>query len=142
MNDSRLTIWTNPTTHATGTTTNTGPAFDLFDGNVPVGISEPTGTSIQGLGVMVLQTNTSGTGQVTVWEYEISKDNSTWREGGTIGVNTMDTASATEQLYGTIRAGSDYRYVRLIANNTGTGTSTSKVFVTDYQGMFSTGGSV
>jgi len=141
MKDSRLTIWTNPTTHATGTTSNTGPTFDLFDGSAPNAISEPTGTSIKGLGVEILQTTASGTAQVTSWEYEISKDGSTWVNGGYIGSNAMAAASTTYKLRGTISAGSDYRYARLVASNTGTGTSTSKVFVEDYQGMFATGGS-
>lgn len=139
MKDSNLTLWTADTAHTTGSTSNTGPTMDLFDGSYPVGIAEPVGTATGGIGVEIIQTNTSGTGQVTVWEYEISTNDSTWRDGGYIGTVTNDTADAVYKLKGTIRAGSDYRYVRLVATNTGTGASTSRAFVEDIQGLYATG---
>lgn len=137
--DSRMTIWTNPTTHSTGSTTNTGPTLDLFGGNVPLG-GTYFGTSPLGVSVEIIQNGDSGTGQVTVWEFEISSDDSTWRKGGFIASLAMDSSDVTRKAKGRITT--EYRYIRLLATNTGTGTSNSKAYVVDDIGPYSTGPSV
>ena len=97
MIDSRVSVWTNTTTHATGSTSNTGPTIDLLAFGVPVGGSYEQNPRF-GIGAEILQTNTSGTAQVTTWEWEISNDDSTWYNGGYIGKNTLSTASAVYRL--------------------------------------------
>jgi len=141
MKDSRLTIWTDPTSHLTGSTTNTGPTMDLFGGSYPVGISEPVGTATGGIGVEIIQTEVSGTAQVTIWTYEVSEDDVTWRAGGFICRHAIDTADIVLRSRGTIAAGPDFRYVRLVASNTGTGASTSVAYVEDFQGLYAQGAS-
>lgn len=131
--DSRVNIWTNPTTHATGTTTNTGSGIDAFQGNAPAG-GTYEGSRPTGFGVVIQQTNVTGTAQVTVWEYDISTDNSTFREGGTLGIATLDSAGVVRIVAGTIHLPRSYRYFRLVANNTGTGTSTSVAYLDDQAG--------
>jgi len=85
-----------------------------------------------GYGVEIIQTNTSGTAQVTTWEWEISADASTWHNGGYIGKNTLSTASAVYRLKGGLPT--TMRYGRLKATNTGTGTSTSVAYAADKAG--------
>ena len=131
MNDSRVSVWTNTTTHATGSTSNTGPTIDLLASGVPVGGSYEV-NPLFGVGIEILQTNTSGTAQVTTWEWEISNDNSTWHNGGYIGKNTLSTASAVYRLKTGLPT--TMRYARLKATNTGTGTSTSVAYANDTAG--------
>lgn len=131
MIDSRVSVWTNTTTHATGSTSNTGPTIDLLASGVPVGGTYETNPRF-GYGVEILQTNTSGTAQVTTWEWEISNDDSTWYNGGYIGKNTLSTASAVYQLKTGLPT--TMRYARLKATNTGTGTSTSVAYANDTAG--------
>ena len=132
MNDSRVSVWTNTTTHATGSTSNTGPTIDLLASGVPVGGSYEV-NPLFGVGIEILQTNTSGTGQVTTWEWEISNDDSTWYNGGYIGKNTLSTASAVYRLKTGLPT--TMRYARLKATNTGTGTSTSVAYANDTAGQ-------
>ena len=131
MNDSRVSVWTNTTTHATGSTSNTGPTIDLLASGAPVGGSYEV-NPLFGVGIEILQTNTSGTAQVTTWEWEISNDDSTWYNGGYIGKNTLSTASAVYRLKTGLPA--TMRYARLKATNTGTGTSTSVAYANDTAG--------
>lgn len=131
MIDSRVSVWTNTTTHATGSTSNTGPTIDLLASGVPVGGSYEV-NPLFGVGIEILQTNTSGTAQVTTWEWEISNDDSTWYNGGYIGKNTLSTASAVYRLKTGIHT--TMRYARLKATNTGTGTSTSVAYANDTAG--------
>jgi len=131
MIDSRVSVWTNTTTHATGSTSNTGPTIDLLASGVLVGGSYEV-NPLFGVGIEILQTNTSGTGQVTTWEWEISADASTWYNGGYIGKNTLSTASAVYRLKGDLTT--TMRYARLKATNTGTGTSTSVAYANDNAG--------
>ncbi len=131
MNDSRVSVWTNTTTHATGSTSNTGPTIDLLASGVPVGGSYEQNPRF-GIGAEILQTNTSGTAQVTTWEWEISNDDSTWYNGGYIGKNTLSTASAVYRLKTGLPT--TMRYARLKATNTGTGTSTSVAYANDTAG--------
>ena len=131
MNDSRVSVWTNTTTHATGSTSNTGPTIDLLASGVPVGGSYEV-NPLFGVGIEILQTNTSGTAQVTTWEWEISNDDSTWYNGGYIGKNTLSTASAVYRLKTGLHT--TMRYARLKATNTGTGTSTSVAYANDNAG--------
>ena len=131
MNDSRVSVWTNTTTHATGSTSNTGPTIDLLASGVPVGGSYEVNPRF-GIGAEILQTNTSGTAQVTTWEWEISADASTWYNGGYIGKNTLSTASAVYRLKTGLPT--TMRYARLKATNTGTGTSTSVAYADDTAG--------
>lgn len=132
MNDSRVSVWTNTTTHATGSTSNTGPTIDLLASGVPVGGSYEQNPRF-GIGAEILQTNTSGTAQVTTWEWEISNDDSTWYNGGYIGKNTLSTASAVYRLKTGLPT--TMRYARLKATNTGTGTSTSVAYANDTAGQ-------
>lgn len=131
MKDSRVTVWTNTTSHLTGSTTNTGPTIDFMASGVPVGGTYETNPTF-GYGVEIIQTNTSGTAQVTTWEWEISADASTWHNGGYIGENTLSTASAVYRLKGGLPT--TMRYGRLKATNTGTGTSTSVAYADDTAG--------
>lgn len=131
MKDSRVTVWTNTTSHLTGSTTNTGPTIDFKASGVPVGGTYETNPTF-GYGVEIIQTNTSGTAQVTTWEWEISADASTWYNGGYIGKNTLSTASAVYRLKGGLPT--TMRYGRLKATNTGTGTSTSVAYADDTAG--------
>jgi hypothetical protein len=131
MKDSRVTVWTNTTSHLTGSTTNTGPTIDFMASGVPVGGTYETNPTF-GYGVEILQTNTSGTAQVTTWEWEISNDGSTWYNGGYIGKNTLSTASAVYRLKTGLPT--TMRYARLKATNTGTGTSTSVAYAADKAG--------
>lgn len=131
MKDSRVTVWTNTTSHLTGSTTNTGPTIDFMASGVPVGGTYETNPRF-GYGVEIIQTNTSGTAQVTTWEWEISADASTWYNGGYIGKNTLSTASAVYRLKGGLPT--TMRYGRLKATNTGTGTSTSVAYADDTAG--------
>ena len=132
MIDSRVSVWTNTTTHATGSTSNTGPTIDLLASGVPVGGSYEVNPRF-GIGAEILQTNTSGTAQVTTWEWEISNDDSTWYNGGYIGKNTLSTASAVYRLKTGLPT--TMRYARLKATNTGTGTSTSVAYANDTAGQ-------
>ena len=131
MKDSRVTVWTNTTSHLTGSTTNTGPTIDFMASGVPVGGTYETNPRF-GYGVEIIQTNTSGTAQVTTWEWEISADASTWYNGGYIGKNTLSTASAVYRLKGGLPT--TMRYGRLKATNTGAGTSTSVAYADDTAG--------
>lgn len=131
MIDSRVSVWTNSTAHATGSTSNTGPTIDLLASGVPVGGSYEV-NPLFGVGIEILQTNTSGTAQVTTWEWEISNDDSTWYNGGYIGKNTLSTASAVYRLKTGLPT--TMRYARLKATNTGTGTSTSVAYANDTAG--------
>lgn len=131
MIDSRVSVWTNTTSHLTGSTTNTGPTIDFMASGVPVGGTYETNPTF-GYGVEIIQTNTSGTAQVTTWEWEISADASTWYNGGYIGKNTLSTASAVYRLKGGLPT--TMRYGRLKATNTGTGTSTSVAYADDTAG--------
>lgn len=131
MIDSRVSVWTNSTAHATGSTSNTGPTIDLLASGVPVGGSYEQNPRF-GIGAEILQTNTSGTAQVTTWEWEISNDDSTWYNGGYIGKNTLSTASAVYRLKTGLPT--TMRYARLKATNTGTGTSTSVAYANDNAG--------
>lgn len=140
MKDTRVTVWTNPTTHSTGSTSNTGPTIDLFASGVPAGGTYNAMQEDFGIGVQIFQTNATGTGQVTVWTYDWSTDANTWRAGGTLVVNTLDTASEVFRSKHTLRAKG--RYVRLVATNTGTGTSTSNCYAEDFGGLFAEGAEV
>ena len=131
MKDSRVTVWTNTTSHLTGSTTNTGPTIEFMASGVPVGGTYETNPTF-GYGVDIIQTNTSGTAQVTTWEWEISADASTWYNGGYNGKNTLSTASAVYRLKGGLPT--TMRYGRLKATNTGTGTSTSVAYAADKAG--------
>jgi hypothetical protein len=132
MKDSRVTIWTNPTTHATGNTTNAGPTVDLRQSGALVG-GPAWGTDPEnGVGVEIIQTVTSGTGQVTVWEFEVSDDASTWRKGGFIASSAMDAAGTVRKFRATLKT--SMRYFRLFATNSGTGTSTSVAYAEDATG--------
>lgn len=131
MIDSRVSVWTNSTAHATGSTSNTGPTIDLLASGVPVGGSYEV-NPLFGVGIEILQTTVSGTAQVTVWEWEISNDDSTWYNGGYIGKNTLSTASAVYRLKTGLPT--TMRYARLKATNTGTGTSTSVAYANDNAG--------
>ena len=130
-----VSVWTNPTTHSTGSTTNTGPTIDLYTTGVPAG-GTYDGTGLFGIGVEILQTLATGTAQVTAWEWETSADASTWRKGGFIGLGTMDGSQADDiaRLKSTLRT--RHRYCRLLATNSGTGTSTSKAYAEDTGGLF------
>lgn len=130
MKDARVSIWTNSTTHATGTTTNNGPSVDLFaSGAMAGGTSGGTG-EMHGIGAIILQTQASGTGQVTQWFWEHSTDNSTWRRAKHIGTGTMNASGTVARLKTSFET--ENRYVRLSADNTGTGTSTSVAYPEDY----------
>lgn len=135
MKDSRVGIWTNPTTHSTGTTTNTGPTIDLFVSGVSEGGTED-GTGLFGIGAEILQTLSTGTAQVTVWSWEVSADNVTWRSGPFIGRGVMDASQWDDiaRLKTTLRTRN--RYARLLASNTGVGTSTSKCYAEDMGGLY------
>ena len=132
MIDSRVSVWTNTTSHLTGSTTNTGPTIDFMASGVPVGGTYETNPEF-GYGVEIIQTNTSGTAQVTTWEWEISNDGSTWYNGGYIGKNTLSTASAVYRLKTGLPT--TMHYARLKATNTGTGTSTSVAYANDNAGQ-------
>ena len=136
MIDSRVSVWTNSTAHATGSTSNTGPTIDLLASGVPVGGSYEV-NPLFGVGIEILQTTVSGTAQVTVWEWEISNDDSTWYNGGYIGSVAVAAASTTYRLKGGLPT--EMRYARLKATNTGTGASTSVVYATDTAGHGNTG---
>lgn len=137
MKDARVTFWTNPTTHSTGTTANTGPTIDLFNSNAMAGgTSDGTG-ELHGVGAVILQTNVTGTAQVTEWYWQESSDNSNWFYGAHAGTATLDVASEVVRLKTSFQT--TKRYVRLYASNTGTGTSTSKVYPEDY-GSVKSGG--
>lgn len=129
MKDSRVTLWTNPTAHLTGTTTNTGPTIDLWGGaSIDGGV--PDGTDAEnGIGYQIIQTSNSGTGQATTWTFDESADASTWYAGGTVAVLTMTTSSIVKKAKGSIRT--RRRYIRFVAANTGTGASTSVVYPED-----------
>jgi hypothetical protein len=124
MKDGRVTVWDNsPTSHLTGSTTNTGPTVDLQGGfSLDGGTSYGTGPT--GQGVEIIQTFVSGT-QTTVWEFETSADASTWRKGGFIGAVALTTAGSA-----ILKAAvpTQHRYFRLLATNTGTGASTSVAY--------------
>jgi len=132
VKDNRITVWTNTTTHSTGSTTNTGPTIDLYASGAPVG-GTYWGTDKHGVGVQIIQSRASGTGQTTVWEWEVSSDDSTWRKGGFIGLGTMDAAGVVDKFRSLLPT--QYRYCRLLATNSGTGTSTSVAYVEDLGGM-------
>lgn len=134
MKDSRIVVFTNPTTTVTGTTTTTGPAVDLWQSGALVG-GNSNGTDMYGIGVEILQTTASGTAQAIVWEFETSADNSTWRKGGFIALLTSATASTTYKARGTLRT--QHRYFRLVGNCTGTGTSTVNAYAEDAGDGFS-----
>lgn len=142
MKDSRITVWTNTTTLPTGTNTVNGPNIDLFQtSGIPVGGSyDGTGPGM-GIGVEIIQTQASGTAQVTTWEWQIAADNSgapgTWQNHSFIGTGTMSASGTTAKLRSTLR--SRYRWARLVASNTGTGTSTVNAYADDTAGIFSTG---
>ena len=85
MNDSRVTLWTNPTTISTNTTTN-GPTLDVF-GSVGVAGSHITGTGIEsdGYGVRVQLVPTGTAFNLTVKVQE-SPDDSNWYDLKTLYV--------------------------------------------------------
>lgn len=134
MKDSRVSIWTSGTAHATGTTTNTGTGVDQAILGTSLATDREKFTGPAGLGVQILQTLVSGTAQVTSWTYDISDDNSAWVSGGFIGKALMDGVDpATKRINATIFP--TRRYFRLVAANTGTGASTSKAFLEDTHGL-------
>ncbi len=132
MKDSRITVWNNTQSNLTGTTTNTGPAIDLFaQGAMQGGTND--GTGIFGISVEIIQTFVSGT-QSTDWTWDVSADNSTWHTtgGGYIGTVAL-TAAGNAKLRSNLRT--QYRYARLVASNTGTGASTSVAYAEDGGGF-------
>ena len=130
MKSASLSIWTNPTTHATGTTTNNGPTIDLFaSGAMEGGTSGGTG-EMHGIGALVLQTNVTGTAQVSRWYWETSTNDSNWYRAKYIGVATLDVADEVVRLKTSFET--EDRYARLSSDNTGTGTSTSRCYAEDY----------
>lgn len=130
MDDSRITIWTNPTTHATGAGTDNGPSLDLRQGYTLQGGSMGQ-MQLFGISVKIRNTQATGTGQVNTWYWEVSSDNATWYRAGFIGVATHDADDqSTVELKTTLV--SQYRYVRLSVDRTGTGTSTSRVNAADF----------
>ena len=140
--DSRITVFTNPTVLPTGTNTVNGASIDLFQtSGIPAGGSFDSTEPSMGVGVEIIQTQTSGTGQVTNWEWQIAPDNSgspgTWQNHSFIGTGTMSASGTTAKLRTTLR--SRYRWARLVASNTGTGTSTASAYADDMAGIFSTG---
>lgn len=133
MKDARVSIWTNPTTHATGTTTNNGPTVDLFASGVMAGgTSDGTG-DMRGVGGLILQTNVTGTGQVSQWYAEHSTDASTWLRGKHLGTSTLDVAAEVVRIKFSFATRN--RYWRLSADNTGTGTSTSRCYPEDFDAL-------
>lgn len=130
MKDSRVIYWTNPQSHLTGTTTNTGPTIDLQSTYTLTGSNIDHGGHF-GFGVEIIQSRDTGTAQVTVWEFEVSADASTWRKGGFIGSNAMDAAGVIRRIKCNLQTPARYRYFRLLASNTGTGTSTSNAYAED-----------
>ena len=136
MKDSRVSIWTNSTAHLTGSTTNTGPTVDLFAGGVPEGGTRYA-TNEFGVGGQIIQTSNSGTGQVTVWKWQFSTDDSTWADGGYIASLAMTTSTIVKRKKFSIRTTA--RYFRLHATNTGTGASTSKAYAEEFQNLYPTG---
>ena len=138
MKDARVTVWTNTQSHLTGTTSNTGPAIDLFAQGAMAGGTND-GTGIFGISVEIIQTFVSGT-QTTVWTWDVSADNSTWltEGGGYIGSVAL-TAAGNKKLKSNLRT--QYRYARLVASNTGTGASTSVAYPED-GGMFTGPGAI
>lgn len=131
MKDARITVWTNPQSLLTGTTTNTGPTIDLFGGNTPVGVM-PDGTGIFGITVEIIQTWVSGTAQVTDWTWNVSSDGATWVTGGDIGSSSL-AAAGNQKFRSNLRT--RYRYAQLVASNTGVGASTAVAYPED-GGMF------
>ena len=132
MKDSRIVVWTNPQSHLTGSTTNTGPTIDLYASGAMVG-GTSDGPEVFGIGAQIIQTFVSGT-QATVWEWEVSADNSTWRKGGFIFASALTAAGNTKQK---TALSTRYRYARLLATNTGTGASTSVAYAEDMGGVSS-----
>ena len=134
MKDSRVSIWTNPTSQLTGSTTNTGPTLDLRQSYTIVG-----GTMRQvqdfGISVEIIQVFVSGD-QTSVWEWEVSADDSTWRKGGFIGTVNL-TAAGNATLRSNLET--NERYVRLLVTNTGTGASTSQAWPEDFGSIPGTG---
>jgi hypothetical protein len=131
MKDSRVTVWTNtPEAHLTGSTTNTGPTIDLYASGAMVG-GTSDGPEEFGIGAQIIQTYVSGT-QTTVWEWEVSADDSTWRKGGFIASVAL-TAAGTDKIKTALRT--RYRYARLLATNSGTGASTSVAYPEDMGGI-------
>lgn len=149
--DSRITVWTNPSTTVTGTTTLNGPDIDLFGSNgngwsgtassAPAGGTYDGTSPDMGIGVEIIQSTASGTGQVTSWNWQIAPDNSgspgTYVTHSFIGTATMSAANTVVKLRTTMR--SRYRWARLQANSTGVGTSTVNAYADDMAGVYSTG---
>lgn len=132
MKDSRVTVWTNPQSNLTGSTTNTGPTIDLFASGAMAG-GTADGPEEFGCGVEIIQTYVSGT-QTTVWEWETSTDDSTWRKGGFIGTCALTSSTSTTKRFKTAIK-TRHRYVRLLATNSGTGASTSVAYAEDMGGI-------
>lgn len=135
MKDSRVTVWTNTQSHLTGSTSNTGPTIDLDAGGSISGTFDRVGPF--GLGIEIIQTYVSGT-QTTVWEWEVSSDNATWRKGGFIGTCALtSTSDPANKRFKTAlpEQGPGIRYARLLATNTGTGASTSVAYAEDFGGI-------
>lgn len=151
MHDSRVTIWTNPTTINADGATN-GATLDL--------LADYTGshlysTSLYGIPVMVMayDINTgTGDGFTLTFKAQESDDESTWYDLKPLGVITIDTngyfvvngtsrADKTRaKLTGRIKA--TKRYVRIVCTAAGiTGGETAKVkaFVTDGTNTFNDG---
>ena len=132
MKDSRVTVWTNTTSHLTGSTTNTGPTIDFMASGVPVGGTYETNPTF-GYGVEIIQTNTSGTAQVTTWEW--GKSRPMPRPGTTAGTSGRTPEHGFGCLPAQDRAPHhDALRAASRATNTGTGTSTSVAYAADKAG--------
>lgn len=108
MKDARITVWTNPTTIDTDTTT-TGPTLDLLDG---VSANDhDDGTNECGLTVQVIcSTWTAGTSTIS---FQTSADDSTWFDDTTIGQFTAEAG----KIAGTVRTRRQYVRMKVVSTS-------------------------
>lgn len=119
MKDSRITVYTNPTSISSATTT-AGPDIDLWDGVVPVSGTFYGTNPYCGVGAQILVSSFSGTGTPTLKFYwEISDDGNSYDRHSFIGVVDEDTVddNGFQELRTALR--STKRYARITAVSTG-----------------------
>lgn len=108
MKDSRITVWTNPTTINTDTTTY-GPWLDLLDG--VTANNHDDGTNECGLTVQVIcSTWTNGTSTIS---FQTSADKATIFDDTTMGQFT----TATGKLAGTVRTRRQYIRMKVVSSD-------------------------
>lgn len=116
MNDSRISIWTNPTTINSNTTTN-GAGLDLFSPNGVAG-SYITGSGDEGYGLRVQIASITGTAFNLVVQVQESDDNSTFYDLKTLydGDPVADVVGTKITIEASVRP--SRRYIRLVVVST------------------------